>query len=407
MAGSTVILGAGIIGTATAYYLSQDPSAGQVHLVEASPELFASASGKAGGFLAEDWFGPATAELGELSFRLHRELAEQYDGRKKWGYSRSTGTSLVVGRDKSSKKKSKEWLQHGGSRAEVAKAEKIEHYTDGSGPGWMRKKDGNRVEMISDEGGVAQVDPKRLCEFLLEKSLEQGVKLHQPARATKILQDREGVVAGVTIQKPDETAEDISCSRILIAAGAWTSRVFAELFPTSSTRIPVTQLAGHSLVVRSPRWTAEQEATGCHAVFASSSEAWSPEIFSRIGEEIYIAGLNSSSMPLPDLPTGATADRGAIEQVTQVTEQMIGSDFEVVRDGLCFRPVTRSGNPILAQVPDAKLDGGVSTAASGGVFVCAGHGPWGISLGLGTGKVMSEMLQHDEMSCDVNMLGSG
>jgi len=53
---STVIVGAGIIGCATAYYLSQSGNTkpDTIHLVEASPELFASASGKSGGFLASD-----------------------------------------------------------------------------------------------------------------------------------------------------------------------------------------------------------------------------------------------------------------------------------------------------------------------------------------------------------------
>lgn len=62
---STVILGAGIIGVATAYYLSlaEGNQAGEesgssskhrIHLVENADEFFASASGKAGGFLAED-----------------------------------------------------------------------------------------------------------------------------------------------------------------------------------------------------------------------------------------------------------------------------------------------------------------------------------------------------------------
>lgn len=53
---STIIIGAGIIGCATAYYLSHsgNTEAGSIHLIEASPELFASASGKSGGFLASD-----------------------------------------------------------------------------------------------------------------------------------------------------------------------------------------------------------------------------------------------------------------------------------------------------------------------------------------------------------------
>jgi glycine/D-amino acid oxidase-like deaminating enzyme len=53
---TTVILGSGIIGLSTAYYLSEsgitDPKS--ICLVDASPELFRCASGLAGGFLAAD-----------------------------------------------------------------------------------------------------------------------------------------------------------------------------------------------------------------------------------------------------------------------------------------------------------------------------------------------------------------
>jgi glycine/D-amino acid oxidase-like deaminating enzyme len=57
MASGTVIIGAGIIGCSTAYYLSQSSrtQASTIHLVDASPELFTRvASGLAGGFLAAD-----------------------------------------------------------------------------------------------------------------------------------------------------------------------------------------------------------------------------------------------------------------------------------------------------------------------------------------------------------------
>lgn len=108
---STVILGTGIVGLSTAYYLSQltsedDTRANgtpetankaqrhEIHLVEPSPELFASASGKAAGFLAKDWFAPAVASLGEFSFELHRKLAEEHGGSEKWGWSESTSYSL-------------------------------------------------------------------------------------------------------------------------------------------------------------------------------------------------------------------------------------------------------------------------------------------------------------------------
>lgn len=125
---STVILGSGIIGLSTAYYLSQlasepaadtipahdraaaaaasssasaaapppstPPEKHEIHLVELSPELFASASGKAAGFLARDWFAPAVTPLGELSFDLHRRLAAAHGGRERWGWAESVSYSL-------------------------------------------------------------------------------------------------------------------------------------------------------------------------------------------------------------------------------------------------------------------------------------------------------------------------
>jgi glycine/D-amino acid oxidase-like deaminating enzyme len=54
--GDTVILGAGIVGCATAFYLSElrGTSGQTIHLVDSSSELFHCASGFAGGFLAAD-----------------------------------------------------------------------------------------------------------------------------------------------------------------------------------------------------------------------------------------------------------------------------------------------------------------------------------------------------------------
>src|ERR1700742_5041277 len=96
---STVILGGGIIGLSTAYYLSRarpPTSRSKIYIIDSSPTLFASASGYAGGFLALDWFSPSVASLGALSFRLHRELAEEYGGQEKWGYAGSHVYSLSV-----------------------------------------------------------------------------------------------------------------------------------------------------------------------------------------------------------------------------------------------------------------------------------------------------------------------
>lgn len=272
----------------------------------------------------------------------------------------------------------------------------------------------NRQETCNFLLLTASRDPLRLSQFLLDQSLARGVKLHQPAQAVSVSHDAEGCLASVRIRSSSEgTEQDIPCTRLLISSGAWTPRVFKQLFPSSKLRLPISQLAGHSIVVKSPRWTAEHETKGCHAIFSTVAGAgFSPEIFSRVGEEIYVAGLNDSSIPLPDVATDAKIQQPEIDQLKEISQRLLGqdgtdvSDLEVLREGLCFRPVTPRGQPILAKIPDAKL-GRLSTkeAGQGGVFVCAGHGPWGISHSLGTGKVMAEMVEGVPTSANIKALG--
>ena len=156
---ATVIVGTGIIGTSTAYYLSQDSSTttpSSIHLIESSPELFASASGYAAGFLARNWFSSSVASLGALSFDLHKQLAEENNGREMWGYSRSIGTSL----ESTGGNKGYDWLREGTSRANAAGEYEP---MDETGPAWLTRRKGSRVEIISEDDSTAQVFVPRFC----------------------------------------------------------------------------------------------------------------------------------------------------------------------------------------------------------------------------------------------------
>lgn len=204
---------------------------------------------------------------------------------------------------------------------------------------------------------------------------------------------------------------DIPCSRVLISAGPWSPQVFSTLFPTSPTKVPVSSLAGHSLVVRSPKWSQEHEDNGCHAIFTSDDAGYSPEVFSRIGGEIYIAGLNDHTLVLPRLATDSRIDESSIDTLKKTAQRLIGipemsEEIEVIKKRLCFRPVTARGTPILARITDQKL-GTMRTrgGGEGGVWLAAGHGPWGISLSLGTGKVIAEMILGKPASANVDGLG--
>lgn len=88
----TVIVGGGIVGAATLLFSARHPARlriaerSKLTLLEASCEVAPGASGKAGGFLAADWHGEATASLAKLSFDLHRQLATEGGGAARWGY---------------------------------------------------------------------------------------------------------------------------------------------------------------------------------------------------------------------------------------------------------------------------------------------------------------------------------
>lgn len=113
--------------------------------------------------------------------------------------------------------------------------------------------------------------------------------------------------------------------------------------------------------------------------------------------------MNDASIPLPALPTDAKISDKEISKLVETAERLCGVDgskVKVVREGLCFRPVTPWGQPIISRL-EGKQCGGIE----GNVVVAVGHGPWGISLSLGTGKVVSEMVRKVETSCRVDGLG--
>ncbi|KAF1978371.1 FAD dependent oxidoreductase [Bimuria novae-zelandiae CBS 107.79] len=406
---ATVIIGAGIIGLSTAYYLSRSGSTKpeSIHLVDASAELFRCASGFAGGFLAKDWFAPSSASLGALSFRLHKDLADAHDGRRTWGYGASTGISLSQDTESAVGGSGEDWLADGTSRAEAAREQKV---VGGKGPVWLKAKEG--LEVISQEGTVAQIDPLRFSQWLLERCKEKGVRVHHPAKVISVSKDADNVLDGVRISK-DGSETELPCTRLVLASGAWSPRVFSTLFPKSSTKIPVSALAGHSLLVRNPfhNLSPEQaDAEVCHALFATDDIGFSPELFSRIGGELYLAGLNSTMIPLPERPEDVKVDMKAIDQMKKCAARMIGAvdgkEMEVLREALCFRPVTASGRPLVCRVPNTKLGGGLKTRkdGEGGVFLAAGHGAWGICLAPGTGLVMSELIEGRPTSANLSAM---
>lgn len=270
----------------------------------------------------------------------------------------------------------------------------------------------------------------------METTVSRGVKWHHPAQVISVVTDRDtnAISAVKVLNSVSQTESVIPCTNLVICAGPWTSRVFNSLFPSAKLRLNVSALAGYSLVLRSPRHTLVHEHDTyrgrSHAVFTTHPRdcGFSPEVFSREGAEIYIAGLNSSDIPLPSQAEESREimDKQKIQELKAVAVRLMGrlaegnleasddipnvDDLEVLREGLCFRPVTISGRPVISRISEDLLGIGVKSKSprtgreKGGVFVATGHGPWGISLSLGTGKVVAEMVDGVKTSADVSGL---
>ncbi|KAK4083351.1 hypothetical protein Purlil1_10762 [Purpureocillium lilacinum] len=410
---TTVIVGSGIIGLSTAYYLARQQPASSIHLVDPSTRLFASASGYAGGFVARDWFDPRLAALGALSYEEHGKLAGEHGGAERWGYTRC----VTVGYEPRSKTRMSsrdgdgegqgDWLREGTSRAGVAGGSKSWR---GQAPPWLRMREGDAVTVMDGGDGTALVDPLKLCGFLLEHVKAAGVHVHHPATVLSIHRDVRDELASVTIGYTDSSAEtETPATRLLLCAGAWTPQILSSLFPLAGSPVRIDPLAGHSLVVRTPGFKLGDES---HSVFCTlRDEGLAPELFARANGVIYLSGVNSSNTPLSALATDAQPDEVSLAKLKDIARRLIAlppgekQELEVVRAGLCFRPVTDRGVPYVTRLKDEQLGIKTRGGGEGGVFVAAGHGPWGISLSLGTGKVMAEMMAGRETSADVSGLG--
>ncbi|KAK6855998.1 hypothetical protein PG995_008149 [Apiospora arundinis] len=118
-----IIIGGGIVGCTTAYYLSRHPSFNpafhRITLLEANT-IAAGASGKAGGLLGL-WAYPQC--IVPLSYQLHADLAAEHGGAERWGY-RTVGCGQVAAT-----------LKHKDLNGTHNRQKQQNGHTDGSQPG--------------------------------------------------------------------------------------------------------------------------------------------------------------------------------------------------------------------------------------------------------------------------------
>jgi glycine/D-amino acid oxidase-like deaminating enzyme len=398
---SIVIIGGGIIGCSTAYFLTRhpkyNPEKHSITILEASG-IASGASGKAGGLLAL-WAYPNS--LVPLSFRLHKELAAEHGGDQRWGY-RALGVGSIdcIGR-------------HVSASRVPGEGEELRGVHDASVPGtgdgnvslqkrsadsykrlrkvglpddldWISSDSARGYDSMGSERDTAQVHPHQFTTSMAELAKEKGANIII-GKCTSL--DSKSKQVSYTTSSSSEP-QTISATDIVVTAGPWTSKVYPSA-PIGNTR-------AHSVVITPTREISP------YALFTSislpknykegvSSKAMhvTPEIYARPFNSAYACGEGDHLVPLPDSTADVKCDESRcqdiIDYVSSISDEL--GDGEITARQACYLPVVETGGgPLVGPTNDQ------------GVWMAAGHTCWGIQNGPGTGKLMSEFVMDGKAS---------
>ena len=341
---NVVIIGAGVIGSAIAYYLSLKGIGARV--IEAC-EVAGGASGKSGGFLARDWCkGQTQDHLARTSFDLHSALARTLEA--DYGYRRVTTFAVAVS----------------ALRSFAAGPGKL-------GSDWI---DGECVvhQMIGDESNTAQIHPGQFTQALLDKAIERGASLTiAPVQDLVVENSR---VVGVALAE-----EMVEADAVVVAMGPW-SILAAQWFALPA----VYGLKGYSITMQPPQSVSLP--LPAEALFLDyedeTGERHGLELVPRADGEVYICGFSDES-PLPISPREVTVDEDACERLHGVAGQVsrVLGESTIVRRQACYRPICMDAMPLMGAIPEVA-----------GAYVATGHNCWGMLNAPASGYAMAELI---------------
>jgi glycine/D-amino acid oxidase-like deaminating enzyme len=346
-----VVIGGGIVGCASAAILADRGA--RVTLVERSA-IGAGASGRNLGAVQHP-FDPVLAPLYHDSLTRYRALA---DGTGDFSIGADPAGLLLLNRDADAAAAQARRQELAVpelhprllSPDEVVAAEpSLRH-----GPAAVRLSTGYPIPPAS-----ATLAWSRLAE-------DRGAELLIGVGARPVIEG--GAASGVAMD--DGTA--VGADAVLVAAGPWSP----PLVDPDGGWSPIHATWGVTLQLRldgaAPRHIIEEDeldainrAAAATARAASATDDDPPSLFS-IASAAGVSTLGSTFLPEePD------ADRIALLLLRRATAFLPAVEgAEVIERRLCARPQSVDGRPFIGAVGRAD-----------GLFVCAGHGPWGISTG--------------------------
>jgi glycine/D-amino acid oxidase-like deaminating enzyme len=341
------VIGGGIIGTAAAAYLAE---AGQSVILVERTEIAAGASGRNSGAVQHP-FDPVFATLHDRSLELYRdgrlteagfELPERPGGLMLVSFDQAAVASAAADLAAAWPSLKPEMLPAG----LAVREEPALH------PG---------VAACRIETCYA-VAPATATHAFAVRARRAGAELRTDADARVTLAGDRATGVGLG------EAQDIAAETVLVAAGPWTP----ALVPGWAVSPPITSIWGVvvSTTIPQPPSPVLEELGVEHA------GAERHRLFSLITA----AGATSlGSTFLAREPDPALIATELMARGQSFVPALKAAPIGAIRS--CARPVSFDGRPLIGAVP------GVA-----GLFVCGGHGPWGISTGPASAEMVARQM---------------
>jgi glycine oxidase len=345
-----VIVGGGIVGMTTAYYLARG---GVASVVVERDAIGSHASGFAyGGLSPLSGFGipGPLAEVAQDGMRLHRELAETVVEETGVGIDFRVRPSLALAFTEAEARR-------------LQSALPWQREQPGYTARWLDPAEARRVEpRIAADAigaamieGTADVEPYRLVLALTRASERMGVTVRH-GRVTGLA--RAGArVTGVVLERGE-----IACSAVVLALGPWS----AEAAPWLDRPIPVRPLKGQILRLQAP------------GPPVACSVGWGHNYATTKPDGLLWAGTTEEEAGFDEETTPAARDEIAAALVTMLPSM---ADAQLAHQTACLRPLAADGLLLLGRVPGLDR-----------VYMATGAGRKGILLGPSMGRAVADLI---------------
>jgi len=227
--------------------------------------------------------------------------------------------------------------------------------------------------------GDAHLDPGRLVHALITYLRRRGVEIHDQTTVTGLVRERGRVTMVQT------NTGDFPVDELVVAGGAWSSSLARKL----ALRLPLQGGKGYSFMLAGESTPGVTDNIRVPAIMLEARATATP-----IGNDLRFAG--TLEVAGTDLSVNMNRVRGIVQSINQYYPD-IRVDMprvEAVWSGL--RPCSPDGLPYIGRVPQAE-----------NVIVATGHGMMGLSLGPATGKLVADAIAGNIPVLDMDSFSPG